>query len=702
MKGLSVNFFQNRFKIELMVMVIMLLAVWCGCASCPEKATVGITGISATDSALNITCSVSQKKFHLLELKPYQEYDKGQFYPVVWHGMGRSEIVIKRYECKRDRIYSKFLLVDILTKEPVGNTRYVTDFSLAKPRKIELPRPKSIKGLSCIVDVDDAIELGVKYIHENIHLDQIVAWNDPNAEAFWEFDGVQIPLNMPRVRELDRRIQQFTEAGIGVFAVFINRMPSTRNPDNPLLHPDSDVENSPTHLGAFNVTSDEGLKYYLAALEFLADRYTREDAKYGLISSIIIGNEVQQHWVWYNMGDSSSEKVIREYLIALRLGWLAAQKFHPDLRVYVSMDHHWTKRGPTMNKLHEVSGDELLKSIAAGGKIEGDFSWNVAFHPYPENLFKPRFWLDPLVKDEFSTPKITFKNIEVLPRFMKQSNMLYRGRVRDIALTEQGFHTPEGPEGEKVQAAAYAYAYYKISRIPEISAFILHRHVDNKNEGGLKLGLWNNNPVDPNPTKPWKKKYIWEVFKYADTNQWKDYFEFAKPIIGIKKWSDTPASTELTIKSVFSLDEDSVVYDFIAEFEDAEQINNLACGPKEVLRAAGWMTPAIFQHPPKNGRGQLSYLIELPQVEDNGKLSMLFETLIDGESEDGVGFSISINDEQVWTGRQQRKAPVANQIDLSSWAGEKIQLTFWVDKLENIQHDWAYWVCPVIIKENNP
>jgi hypothetical protein len=54
--------------------------------------------------------------------------------------------------------------------------------------------------------------------------------------------------------------------------------------------------------------------------------------------------------------------------------------------------------------------------------------------------------------------------------------------------------------------------------------------------------LWNNNPQDTSPFKPWKKKYIWEVFKYADTPQWREHFEFAKSIIGIKQWGDTPTN----------------------------------------------------------------------------------------------------------------------------------------------------------------
>ena len=52
--------------------------------------------------------------------------------------------------------------------------------------------------------------------------------------------------------------------------------------------------------------------------------------------------------------------------------------------------------------------------------LTGDVDWNVAFHPYPENLFEPRTWLDQSATASDDTPRITFKNIELLPRFLAQ------------------------------------------------------------------------------------------------------------------------------------------------------------------------------------------------------------------------------------------------------------------------------------------
>jgi hypothetical protein len=122
----------------------------------------------------------------------------------------------------------------------------------------------------------------------------------------------------------------------------------------------------------------------------------------------------------------------------------------------------------------------------------------------------------------------------MLISFLGREDLLYRGTPRRIILSEQGFHSTTKPDGEQLQAAAYAYAYYRIDHMPGIDAFILHRQVDHPAEGGLNLGLWKR---DPNG-KPTEKKQIYEVFRHADMPDWEQTFEFALPIIGIKSWSE--------------------------------------------------------------------------------------------------------------------------------------------------------------------
>jgi hypothetical protein len=190
------------------------------------------------------------------------------------------------------------------------------------------------------------------------------------------------------------------------------------------------------------------------------------------------------------------------------------------------------------NPLHTFPGRAFVDYFNARARDGGNFDWNLAFHPYPEDLNNPRTWLDKTATRAENTPRITFKNLDLLPRYFDRPELLIHRQPRHIILSEQGFNTPNSPDGERVQAAAYCYAYYKVSRLAGIDSFILHRQVDHRDEDGLNLGLWRRNKASVSPSEPAGKKMIYEVFRLADTPQWREAFAFALPVIGIRDWKE--------------------------------------------------------------------------------------------------------------------------------------------------------------------
>ena len=69
----------------------------------------------------------------------------------------------------------------------------------------------------------------------------------------------------------------------------------------------------------------------------------------------------------------------------------------------------------------------------------------------------------------------------------------------------------------------------------------MSRQVDAPSEAkdGLKFGLWECDMNQPNLIVATKRKKIWQVFRDIDKkNATLEATEFAKPIIGISKWSD--------------------------------------------------------------------------------------------------------------------------------------------------------------------
>jgi hypothetical protein len=404
----------------------------------------------------------------------------------------------------------------------------LTTFCQDAPDATPFPTPASKKGLQ-VQMVDDALALGIQHAALNVNFAQLLDVSDP----------AKLKPNVRYLEQLDRQIKPLSDKGVVVSLILLYYRSGNEALDQLMLHPKYDRA-APNHLTAFNTATPEGAAAFRACVEFLAARYsgTNSPGRHGVVWNYIVGNEVNSHWFWYNMGRVGMEELADHYLAAVRATHSAVRKHSANARVYLSLEHHWNIRYPGGDARQSFAGRPFMEYFAKKAREGGDFDWHLAFHPYPENLFECRTWNDKSATDSPDTPRITFKNIEQLTRFMRRPEMLYQGQPRRIVLSEQGFHSTDKPDGQLSQAAAYAYAYQKIRELDGIDSFILHRHVDHGQEGGLNLGLWTRNKDSKNPAEPAEKKKIYEVFRAADMPGWQGAFEFALPVIGIKNWAE--------------------------------------------------------------------------------------------------------------------------------------------------------------------
>jgi len=403
------------------------------------------------------------------------------------------------------------------------------------------PEAASKKGLQ-VEMVEDALALDVKHAALNVDLCKLV---DPEADegdtdeggteqARWTYKGHDFFFKGAYAARLDRDIKALSSEGVIVNMIFLVGRSKNEAINRHMLHPGLD-KSGPNRSATFNSVTTEGRQWLVATMEFLAERWSRPDRKYGRVAGYIIGNEVNNHWSWSNRGRATMREFADDYLRAVRLAHGAVRRQSSWARVYVSLDHHWNVRDQGWDERQSFAGRAFLDYFAERARQGngGDFDWHLAFHPYPENLFEPRFWNDKSALPQDDTPKITFKNLEVLTRYFQRKELFYNGKPRRIILSEQGFHTPDGPDAEEIQAAAYCLAYKKVEALDGIDAFILHRHVDHPREGGLRLGLRRYLPGTPEP-RP--KKKVYHCFRFADTPDWEAAFQFALPIVGIESW----------------------------------------------------------------------------------------------------------------------------------------------------------------------
>lgn len=413
------------------------------------------------------------------------------------------------------------ILIAISVQAQPGASRYNQPF----------PPASSKKGLQVEI-VDDALVLGVKHAALNFDLSRLV---DPRGETnspSWTADGKTFHFQRSYLEQMDQRVKALSSHGVLVYLIVLAYESGDGEVNRLMLHPACST-NAPNHLAAFNAVTEQGRAWLRATLEFVAQRWSRPDQQFGRVVGFVMGNEVNSHWFLSNRGLATMEEFAEDYLSAVRLAHDAIRGQSSWARVYISLEHHWNIRYPAGTELQCFPGRSFLDYFARRAREQGDLDWNVAFHPYPENLFEPRFWNDKTATTNADTPRITFKNLQQLTAYLKRPELLFHGAPRHLILSEQGFHTPSAADGETIQAAAFCYAYKKIEALEGVDAFIYHRHVDNPNEGGLLLGLRGMTPKggDVHP-----KKRIYECFRLADTPEWEKAFGFALPIVGLSQW----------------------------------------------------------------------------------------------------------------------------------------------------------------------
>ena len=267
-------------------------------------------------------------------------------------------------------------------------------------------------------------------------------------------------------------------------------------------------------MSAINITSPEGCLYFETLCYYLAQRYTQPTMK---IDGIILANEINIQGHWANAGSMSCKDYLFEYSRALRIAWQAGAQHWSKWRVYISLDRHWNETlnfwHKTLDKFKAYPGRECLLNLDYWSRLEGNFNWNIAFHPYAVDLFTPDYYNDSIdINDELPNI-VSIKNLIVLVKFTCQTLSRWQGGFRKIILSEQGFSSNDDPILEYVQATAYGRAFKEVMRFPEIEAFIYHSHVDNEGEeGSLRLGLRRSNDF----TTTDNIKPIYYVFKHIE------------------------------------------------------------------------------------------------------------------------------------------------------------------------------------------
>ena len=483
--------------------------------------------------------NLSAGQIVLVEYQPHEDPWNPSAGTVVDHdGQGLDyNITLPRFEDDgRDRIAHRYAFAQQLRsgeeRELISPASWVADLSCAAERDMPRLVPANKKGLGGItykkgIYEADLGDLGITASTINIELGSLINLAPQSEVIEYTHQGKTWRFNAAAVHRHDKNIKQLTERGIVTSAILL-----VGNHAEDLVHPEY---NSAGVYAMANLTTQAGSDRYRAVVSFLAERYSRPDKRHGWITHWIVFNEVDYGWIWTNMGEQPMAVYMDAYEKAMRLTYIEARRFNPTAEVFISLTHHWSYS--PAGKLKAYPPRTLLDRMADYSALSGQYQWAIAYHPYPQSLLKPRAWEDTMAVNQFDSPMITPKNIEVLDAYLSQDHFLYNGKTRTIVLSEQGYHTPDySAESMADKAAAIAYTWAKILPLDSIESFHYHRWVDHPQEGGLKLGL-RTLPTKEHPFGV-RKEPAFSVFSALETPESASTTEPLKSVIGIENWSD--------------------------------------------------------------------------------------------------------------------------------------------------------------------
>lgn len=413
--------------------------------------------------------------------------------------------------------------------ELVSSFSYITNPEEVASYRYKFPTAVSKKGLQVNTEmISDAEDLGVRHSAVNIVLNDFLTeeWQQNSRYAYkFTFEGTTYWFSKAACAALEEKLLPMKKSNMIVTAILLMRGES-KSLD---MIAGGALRDGVYYYG-LSTANERSVRKLSALMTFLAKRYARSGARYGRISNWVLGNEVENYGQYNYMGELSLAKYAKLYARSFRVVYNSIKSVYSNARIYISLSNCWNIKQPSGRSF---TSRKTMEAFAASLKAEGEISWNLAFHPYPQPLTDPVFW-DDLATNKSSTQFITMKNIGYLTDYLKRRY----GRGVRVILSEQGFTSVSGgQENQELQAAAFAYAYYIAEFNDSIDAFILHRHVDNEDEvaQGLCLGLWSTS----GDSVEWagEKKKIWTVFRYIDTNQSRRVTNFALDILGVSSWS---------------------------------------------------------------------------------------------------------------------------------------------------------------------
>lgn len=481
-----------------------------------------VTNVQVTSDKVIIKGNCGGSGTYLLaEITPWQDVTELEKYPYTQDLSGGGftvtvdRIVPNREGIRYDKVFSKWAVVKVDGDRQTldSHARYADDVVPKKsPEAVPLRNKKGFGAGDIDLYFSDCKEMNVGSITMNVVLNDYIT----GEGSGYSYGGQNYSLGAFK-DYVDRVTRRAGEMDLVVSAIILCQTNSIFK----------DPENKGGNYTMPNLTTAKAFNLYAAALEHMASTHCTPGNR---ISHWIMHNEVDFANEWTNMGDQPMMRYLDRYIKSMRICYNIVRQYDQNASVLGSYTHCWAKAdGSFAPKM-------MLEKTVEYSSAEGDFRWGVAYHPYPQNLTKPSFWIDDTQATySLNSKYVTFKNLEVIDAWIRQKENFYKGKTKRVLfLSEQGTNSPSYSESDlTLQAAGGAWAWKKVSKLDGIDAMQWHNWADNKAEGGLRIGLrtFAEGSVSNLTPKP-----VWYVWKAAGTAEEDSVFDQYKTTLGISDW----------------------------------------------------------------------------------------------------------------------------------------------------------------------
>ncbi len=413
----------------------------------------------------------------------------------------------------RTMLYSSFVLA-VFDREmgyiPLCDAKCIENPEALAKNKKDYPVYSSIKGLS-IVSSSEAVAMGTKHTVLRIAIEDFLLPEVAEGAVSYIFDGTPYYYSAERMAELDYKVKALSGAGIEIiFEISLGEsyedLPAALSL---LASKQTPIPDGGEMAESFAVSVDDGAAYrYMAAFfEMLAERYTRDDGKYGFAAAYIIGNGANS-----SLDDARtlSERAA-SYGKLLRIAATALRSKYAEGKVFASIDNKWnlpnseeTPEGGITDPAAPVAqreffgGAEFLTALEKSLESLGFYDYGVALIPNSAEEDSD-ITNDALATDSKDTEILSYKNLSVARAHI--------GKEKELIL----YRCEIPSSDEAIMARSYAYAYMMAMK-NDVSAFIYNGQWDRATGNG-DSGLWKTDGLGV----AYEKRQI--CYTYADIDR---------------------------------------------------------------------------------------------------------------------------------------------------------------------------------------